>query len=331
MKSLTKLVTLWIVLTVMVTVVSAQNRASTDPDDSSGGNNVSDEVKRVQRAARVLDEIMATPDKGIPQDIFKSAKCVAVVPSMIKGGFIVGGRYGKGVATCRTANGWSAPAPISMAGGSWGLQFGGEAVDLVMLVMNQQGMDHLLSSKFKLGAEGSVAAGPIGRQAEGSTDWKMKSEVLTYSRARGVFAGIELNGAVIKQDNDETRVLFGKMVPFRAILSGKVAPPRGTEAFVAAVTKYAAQSAAERGCLVSPTPSPARPLTSSEAKKQIVEKLRTQPGLYSNDIRVTLRADALELSGSVPSQRDRLLADRIAESYAGDRQVRDRLNVDSQL
>jgi lipid-binding SYLF domain-containing protein len=208
--------------------------------DSS--NNQSDEVKRVQNAAKVLNEIMATPDKGIPQDVFASAKCVGVVPSMIKGGFIVGGRYGRGVATCRTPRGWSAPAPFTIAGGSWGLQFGGEAVDLVMLVMNQQGMDNLLSSKFKLGAEGSVAAGPIGRQAEGSTDWKMKSQVLTYSRARGVFAGLELNGAAIKQDNDETRVLYGKFVPFAAILSGKVPAPAGTESFVAAVRKYAVES-----------------------------------------------------------------------------------------
>lgn len=229
---------------IAVVVVAAAMCGAMYAQDAStkGSSNPSDEVKRVQAAAKVLNEIMATPDKGIPQDVFASAKCVAVVPSMIKGGFIVGGRYGRGVATCRTAKGWSAPAPFSIAGGSWGLQFGGEAVDLVMLVMNQQGMDNLLSSKFKLGAEGSVAAGPIGRQAEGSTDWKMKSQVLTYSRARGVFAGLELNGAVIKQDNDETRVLYGKMVPFAAILNGRVPAPSGTEAFVAAVRKYAVES-----------------------------------------------------------------------------------------
>src|SRR5258706_5785464 len=136
---------------------------------------------------------------------------------MIKGGFIIGARYGKGVATCRTSSGWSAPAPITIAGGSWGLQFGGEAVDLVMLVMNDKGMQNLLSSKFKLGAEGSAAAGPVGRQAEANTDWKMRAEVLTYSRARGVFAGLELNGAVIKQDDDDTRVRYGKLVPFTHI------------------------------------------------------------------------------------------------------------------
>src|SRR5882757_10652183 len=178
----------------MVAGMTAAMYAADDDD-----KNASAEVKRVQAAATVLDQIMGTPDKGIPREVLESAKCVAVVPSMIKGGFIIGARYGKGLATCRTSNGWSAPAPISIAGGSWGLQFGGEAVDLVMLIMNDRGMEHLLSSKFKLGAEGSVAAGPVGRQAEATTDWKMKSEVLSYSRSRGVFAGLELNGAVVKQ------------------------------------------------------------------------------------------------------------------------------------
>lgn len=234
MKLAGKLIATTVVIAAMCGAIYAQDTSD---------KNVSDEIKRVQAAARVLNEIMATPDKGIPQDVFASAQCVAVVPSMIKGGFIVGGRYGRGVATCRTTKGWSAPAPFTIAGGSWGLQFGGEAVDLVMLVMNQEGMDHLLSSKFKLGAEGSVAAGPIGRQAQGATDWKMRSQVLTYSRARGVFAGIELNGAVIKQDKDETRVLYGgKLVPFGAILSGKVAPPAGTEEFLSTVRKYAVES-----------------------------------------------------------------------------------------
>lgn len=143
------------------------------------------------------------------------------------------------MATCRTANGWSAPAPILLTGGSWGLQFGGQAVDLVMLVMNQKGMDHLLSCKFKIGVDASAAAGPVGRNAEAGTDWKMKAEVLTYSRARGLFAGIDLSGSVIKQDKDETRVLFGKMVPFETILNGKVPPPKAAEPFLATVTKYA--------------------------------------------------------------------------------------------
>ena len=212
----------------------------------------SEEVKRINSAATVLDEIMAAPDKGIPRDVFENAKCVAVVPSMIKGGFIVGARYGKGAATCRTSSGWSAPAPITIAGGSWGLQFGGEAVDLVMLIMNDKGMEHLLSSKFKLGAEGSVAAGPVGRQAEANTDWKMRSEVLSYSRARGIFAGLELNGAVIKQDDDDTRHLYGKEVPFKEILTGHVAAPQGTQQFVSTVSKYSAEARTERGAVQVP-------------------------------------------------------------------------------
>jgi SH3 domain-containing YSC84-like protein 1 len=229
-----------------------------DDDDKT-----SDQVKRVNSAATVLDEIMATPDKGIPREILASAKCVAVVPSMIKGGFIVGARYGKGVASCHTASGWSAPAPITIAGGSWGLQFGGEAVDLVMLVMNDKGMQHLLASKFKLGAEGSVAAGPVGRQAEANTDWKMRAEVLTYSRSRGIFAGLELNGAVIKQDDDDTRLLYGKMVPFKTILSGTVPAPAGSHHFVATITKYASDAKAEEKSSNQEAPQASSPANSA--------------------------------------------------------------------
>jgi lipid-binding SYLF domain-containing protein len=221
--------------------------------------NLSTEVKRVASAATVFDEIMATPDQGIPREILESARCVAVIPSMIKGGFVLGARYGKGVATCRTKAGWSAPAPLTIAGGSWGLQFGAEAVDVVMLVMNDKGMQNLLASKFKLGAEGSVAAGPVGRQAEANTDWKMRAEVLTYSRARGAFAGLELNGAVIKQDDDDTRVLYGKAVPFNRILSGAVPAPAGTHRFVATVSKYAAEVKQEQGSTAAPPPTAAVP------------------------------------------------------------------------
>jgi SH3 domain-containing YSC84-like protein 1 len=202
----------------------------------------SDIEKRIQNAANVLDEIMAVKDKAIPDKIMGDAECIAVVPSMVKVAIGFGGNHGKGVATCKTANGWSAPAPFSITGGSWGLQIGGQAIDLVMLVMNQKGMDALLSSKFKVGADASAAAGPVGRQGEASTDWKMKAEVLTYSRARGVFAGIDLSGSRIAQDQDETRILYGKMVPFATILSGKVEPPNGSEPFLAAVKKYSAQA-----------------------------------------------------------------------------------------
>ncbi len=195
------------------------------------------EADRVASAASVMNEIMSTPDKGIPEEILASAKCVAVVPSMLKGGLGFGGAYGRGVATCRTEKGWSAPAPFSIKGGSFGLQIGLQGVDLIMVIMNDRGMQNLLASKFKVGADASAAAGPVGRHAEGSTDWKMRAEILTYSRARGLFAGVSVNGAVISQDKDATRELYGRMVPFKTILTGAVETPQPGEAFVAAVSK----------------------------------------------------------------------------------------------
>jgi lipid-binding SYLF domain-containing protein len=198
---------------------------------------------RVQAAAEVLDQIQGTPDKGIPGEVLGSAECVAVVPSMLKGGFIVGAKYGRGLASCRTPKGWSAPAFFVVTGGSIGFQIGGQAVDLVMLVMNNDGMQHLLSSKFALGADASVAAGPVGRHAEGNTDWKMRAQVLTYSRARGIFAGVSLNGAVVKQDKDSTREFYGRMVPFRTSLTGEIEPPPAGNAFLSSLSKWAQEAA----------------------------------------------------------------------------------------
>ncbi len=203
----------------------------------------SDIQKRIAASATVLNEIMATPDRAIPDKVMHDAKCVAVIPSMVKVAFVFGGNHGKGIATCRTeSGGWSAPAPITITGGSWGLQLGGQAIDLVMIVTNDEGMQHLLSSKFKLGADASAAAGPVGRDAAADTDWKMRAEVLTYSRARGIFAGIDLNGAAITQDKEETRILYGGFVPFPDILSGKIPPPNTSEPFLSAVRKYANQA-----------------------------------------------------------------------------------------
>src|SRR5215467_10682253 len=202
----------------------------------------SDIAKRIDNSAKVLNEIMATPDKAIPDKVMRDAKCVAVIPSMVKIAVGFGGNHGKGVATCRTESGWSAPAPITITGGSWGLQLGGQAVDLVMIVTNEDGMQHLLSSKFKLGGDASAAAGPVGRDAAADTDIKMKAEVLTYSRARGVFAGVDLNGSAVTQDKDETHLLYGKFVPFPDILSGKVRPLTDSEQFLSAVRKYSEQS-----------------------------------------------------------------------------------------
>ncbi|MGA8868788.1 MAG: lipid-binding SYLF domain-containing protein, partial [Candidatus Sulfotelmatobacter sp.] len=196
-----------------------------------------DSVARLQSSVEVLQAIMATPDKGIPEEVLNNAKCILVVPDLIKGGFIFGGKHGRGVATCRTADGWSAPAFVSVGGGSWGLQIGVEDVDLVMLVMNDQGFQHLLSSKFELTGEGSVAAGPVGRHASAGTDWKMNTEMLTYSRSKGVFAGLTLEGAVVEQDNDSTRAIYSKHMKFRNILSGKATTPRSAEAFIKAVSE----------------------------------------------------------------------------------------------
>jgi len=211
--------------------------------------------KRLDASATVLEEIMKVPEKGIPQDAFTSAKCVVVIPSTFKIALVFGGEHRKGVATCHNSNSWSAPVPVDLTGGSWGLQAGGEAVDLVMLVMSQKGMDALLTNKFKIGASASGAAGPVGRQASGSTDWKFKSDVLTYSRARGAFAGIDLNGAVIKQDKDETAVLYGKVLPFQTILAGQVSAPPAARPFLAAVRKYAAESrqTKESGAIAPPS------------------------------------------------------------------------------
>ena len=201
-------------------------------------------VDRVQAAGTVLDEIMAAPDSGIPNNVIESTKCIAVVPSLLKGAFVFGAERGKGVASCRTDKGWSAPAFFVVEGGSFGFQIGGQAADVVMLVMNDGGMRNLLSSKFKLGANASVAAGPVGRHAEGDTDWKMRAEVLTYSRARGVFAGLSLNGASIRQDQDSTRAFYGHMIPYRSLLTGMTPAPEEAQPFTSALGKYAGGSKA---------------------------------------------------------------------------------------
>ena len=292
----------------------------------------SEQVKRMDAAATVLYEIMGTPDKGIPEELLDSAKCVAVIPSMVKIGFIFGGRHGRGLATCRTASGWSAPAPFTVTGGSWGLQIGGEAVDVVMLVMNDNGMEKMLSSKFKIGADASAAAGPVGRHVEGETDWKMRAEVLTYSRARGAFAGVTVNGAAITQDKDGTRILYGRMIPSAQILKGQVKAPEGSHKFLATVRKYAteanvAEASDRRTKEVRKADAQNRALNSGETKSAIEEKLKSEPGLESKDIQVTLTPDTVKLSGSVVNTDDRDKAVRIARSYAGDREVQDHLNI----
>jgi lipid-binding SYLF domain-containing protein len=202
-------------------------------------------VDRLDHAGTVLREVMAAPDTGIPQEVLEHAKCVAVVPHMINGGFILGAQNGRGVATCRTETGWSAPAFFVITGGSWGLQIGIQGVDVVMIIQNQKGMQQLLSSKFQLGGSASAAAGPVGRHASASTNWKLETEILTYSRARGAFAGLTLNGAWIRRDDDSFRAIYGGHVSTRAALLGKIAAPTSAESFLKSVRDAKDQAVAE--------------------------------------------------------------------------------------
>jgi SH3 domain-containing YSC84-like protein 1 len=248
----------------VVLLVLAMSAFAFSDDDKKDEKDAGKAEDRVQAAATVLDEIESAPDTGIPEEVLASAECVAVVPSLLKGGFIVAASYGRGVASCRTPTGWSSPAFLLTSGGSVGFQIGGQAIDLVMLIMNKDGMQNLLSSKFKLGADASVAAGPVGRHAAADTDWKLKAQVLTYSRARGVFAGISLAGAVIKQDKDTTREFYGRMVPFRTSLTGKVDAPKGAYPFLSVLAKWA-QKAADRD---KPAEAPKPADTTKPAEKQ---------------------------------------------------------------
>jgi lipid-binding SYLF domain-containing protein len=210
------------------------------------GEQKKDVTERLQMASDVLSQMASAPDKGIPEEVLASAKCIAVVPHLVKGGFIFGGKHGRGVATCRTADGWSAPAFISVGGGSAGLQIGVEGVDLIMLIMNDKGMQQLLSSKFQISGEGSAAAGPVGRHASAGTDWKMDTQMLTYSRSKGVFAGLTLEGAVVQQDSDSTISVYGRDVTFQSVLKGKAPTPEVARPFMKAVGMAAHKAKVEQ-------------------------------------------------------------------------------------
>lgn len=198
-----------------------------------------DSIERLHMSSDTLHAMINAPDKGIPEEVIADAKCIVIVPHLVKGGFIVGAEHGRGIATCRTSTGWSAPAFVSIGGGSWGLQIGIEGVDLVMLVMNDGGLQHLLSSKFRIGGDASASAGPVGRHASAGTDWKLNTEILTYSRSKGAFAGITLNGAVVQQDDDSTFAIYGRNASFHSILSGQVRPPKSTLTFMKAIAEIA--------------------------------------------------------------------------------------------
>jgi lipid-binding SYLF domain-containing protein len=202
-------------------------------------------TQRVEEAARVLDEIMAAPDKGIPRELLANANCVAVIPSMKQAGFVFGGRYGKGVMTCRHPQGfgWTGPSTVRLEGGSFGLQIGGSATDIVLLVMNERGSEKLMRSKFTLGVDAAVAAGPVGRMAQAQTDALMHAKILAYSRSRGLFAGLVLEGATLRPDDDDNRSLYGRSVEHEAILKGRVAAPLSTGVLAGTLNKYSTREA----------------------------------------------------------------------------------------
>lgn len=218
-----------IACTLALTLTSLSSFAEADKAKLDG---------RLTSAREVLNEIMATPDKGIPQSILAGASCVVVIPSFKKGAFIAGAQYGQGVATCRTPNGWSAPVFVQLAGGSFGFQIGGQSTDLVLVAMNQNGLQDMLKSKFKIGGDAAASAGPVGRNAQAGTDWKLNAEFLTYSRAKGLFAGIDLDGTVLSQNSDDTRTFYGADIPFETVLKGQKVVPAEAKPFVRTVAKY---------------------------------------------------------------------------------------------
>ncbi|MFZ0313962.1 MAG: lipid-binding SYLF domain-containing protein [Candidatus Korobacteraceae bacterium] len=235
-----------IALFAMVSMAVASERRDADLD-------------RLQSANIILSQIMSAPDRAIPDSIMSGAKCIAIMPSALKASFVLGANYGKGVATCRTEHGWSAPAFFKLTGGSFGFQAGGQASDLVLIVRTVDGMQHLLHSKFKLGADASAAAGPVGRDAQAMTDLTMRAQVLTYSRSRGLFLGVSLSGGVIKQDQADTLAFYGKDWSYYGLLNGQVPVPQDAEALLKPVEKYA------------PTPKPMVAPAAAAPSAQVVQ------------------------------------------------------------
>ncbi len=206
---------------------------------SAKADNRGDDIDRINNARQVFHELMATPDKAIPKDLLGSAKCIAIIPGEKKAAFIVGGNYGKGLATCRVGKAWSAPVFLTLGGGSFGFQIGGSSTDIVMVFRNREGFQRLLSDKFKVGADATAAAGPVGRDASAATDLEMHAEILTYSRSRGAFAGVSLDGAVVEPDRSGDQALYGKDVHREDIVGGKVGVPAEAKTFVAEIQRYA--------------------------------------------------------------------------------------------
>ncbi len=250
-----------VALFAMVSLAAASERRDADLD-------------RIQSASTILAQIMSAPDRAIPDSIMSGAKCIAIMPSALKASFVLGANYGKGVATCRTEHGWSAPAFFKLTGGSFGFQAGGQASDLVLIVRTVDGMQHLLHSKFKLGADASAAAGPVGRDAQAMTDLTLRAQVLTYSRSRGLFLGVSLSGGVIKQDQADTQAFYGKDWSYYGLLNGQVPVPQDAELLLKTVEKYAPTpkpmvapvAAAPSAQVAQPVPAPvAMPATTAPA------------------------------------------------------------------
>jgi SH3 domain-containing YSC84-like protein 1 len=236
MKTLKKFVSPILALCVSLLIPGIAMAASTHEDLQD----------RVDAAKIVLNQILTTPDNTIPLNILEQATCVAVIPSLKKGAFLVGVEYGQGVVTCRTGHGWSAPVFIRLAGGSFGFQAGGQATDLVLVAVNDRGFQDLLKSKFKIGGDAAASAGPVGRNSQAATDWKMNAELLTYSRSKGLFAGIDLNGASVSQNTDDTEIYYGQAHGFESVLKGDVAVPPGAVSFVRTVAKAFVDAKANR-------------------------------------------------------------------------------------
>ena len=222
-------------VTILIAIASLTAVASDRDDD----------VNRTQKAAQVFKEIMNTPDQGIPSNLLESAKCIAIIPGDKKFAFVFGGSYGRGLATCRTGHGWSAPMFVAIDGGSVGYQIGGSSTDIVMLFMNDHALQSLMSDKFKLGADASVAAGPVGRNAAAGTDLKLNAEILSYSRSKGIFAGVSLDGAVMQADKSGDKAMYGDDVNRHEILDGKVAVPASARELVEELGGYAHVAKAE--------------------------------------------------------------------------------------
>ena len=198
---------------------------------------------RLEASATALKEVMGTPDKSIPQDLLNKAQCIVIVPDLLRGAFIFGAKYGRGFVSCRQKDGvgWSAPGAIKVEGGSFGFQIGGTATDVFMLIMNEKGMDRLLSTKFTLGGDATAAAGPVGRSTQAETDAAMTAEILTWSRARGLFAGISLSGATLREDEDRIQEMYGKKVTNREIITGTMTPPKGADALITELNRYSSR------------------------------------------------------------------------------------------